>query len=57
MGVTLLYSIGYKLLTVMDGVKFEINDIIIFLQYKKNDSERRQTVSLGYYQVYLMILL
>jgi len=49
MGVTLLYSIGYKLPTVMDGVKFEINDIIILLQYKKNDSERRQMVSLGYY--------
>ena len=37
--VTLLYS----KLQVMDGVKFEFNDIMAI--YKKNDSGRRQLVS------------
>jgi len=41
--VALCCTVGYKWVTVMDGVKFEFNHIIPF--YKKNDSERRQSVS------------
>ena len=43
--VALLYSrlqVGH---CIMDGIKFEFNDIISL--YKKNDSERRRYVSLG----------
>ena len=34
---------GYKWVTVMDGIKFEFNDIISL--YTKNDSERRRMLS------------
>jgi len=37
--------------TVMNGIKFEFNDIITL--YTKNDSERRRFVSLGYFILYL----
>jgi len=53
--MSLCCAVGYKWITVMDGVKFEFNDTISL--YKKNDSERKRSVSLWYYQVYLMILL
>jgi len=32
-------TLGYKWVTVMDGIKFESNDIISL--YTKNDSERK----------------
>jgi len=37
-------GVGYKWVTAMDGVKFEFNYIISL--YKKNDSERKRSVSL-----------
>jgi len=37
-------TVGYKWVTLMDGVKFEINDIKSL--YTKNDSERRRSVRL-----------
>ena len=37
--MTLCCTEGYKWVTVMDGIKFEFNDIISL--YTKNDSERR----------------
>jgi len=52
--MSLCCTVGCKWVTVMDGVKFEFNDIISL--YKKNDSEQKRPVSL-YYQVYFMILL
>jgi len=42
--MSLCYTVGYKWFAVMDGVKFEFNDIISI--YKKNDSERKRSVSL-----------
>jgi len=44
MGEDLLYCRLQVGVTVMDGVKFEFNDIISL--YKKNDSERKRSVSL-----------
>jgi len=44
--MSLCCTVGYKWVTVMDGIKFESNDIISL--YTKNDSERRWFVSLGY---------
>jgi len=38
--VSLCCTVGYKWVTVVDGVTFEFNDMIIPL-YEKNDSERR----------------
>ena len=35
----------------MDDIKFEFNDIISL--YMKNDSERRGSVSIGYFILYL----
>jgi len=40
----LCYTLDYKWVTVMDGVKFEINYIMSL--YKKNDSERKRSVNL-----------
>jgi len=42
--MSLCCTIGYKWVTVIEGVKFEFNDIISL--YKKNDSERKRSVSL-----------
>jgi len=42
--MSLCCTVGYKWVTVMNGVKFEFNDIIS--SYKKNDSERKRSVSL-----------
>jgi len=42
--MSLCCIVGYKWVTLMDGVKFEFNDIISL--YKKNDSERKRSVSL-----------
>jgi len=42
--VSLCCTVGYKWVTVMDVVEFEFNDIISL--YKKNDSERRWSISL-----------
>jgi len=42
--MSLRCTVGYIWVTVMDGVKFELNDIISL--YKKNDSERKRSVSL-----------
>jgi len=39
MWVSLSCTLGYKCVTVMDGVKFEFDDIISL--YKKNNSEWR----------------
>jgi len=39
----------------MDGFKFEFDDIISL--YKNSDSERRRSVSLGYFYTILIILL
>ena len=36
--MSLCCTVGYKWVTVMDGVKFEFNDIISL--YKKNDPDR-----------------
>jgi len=41
-----LFCVGYAWVTVMDGVKFEFDDIKSL--YKKNDSERRKSVSPWY---------
>ena len=38
---------------IMDGIKFEFNDIISL--YKKNDSEWRRYVSLGIRHNYILI--
>jgi len=35
--MSLYFTVGYKWVTVMDGVTFEFNDIISL--YKKNDSD------------------
>jgi len=43
--VSFCCTVGYKQVTVIDGVKIELNDIIISL-YMKNDFERRWSVSL-----------
>jgi len=42
--MSLCCTVDYKWVTVMNGVKFEFNDIISL--YKKNDSERKRSVSL-----------
>jgi len=42
--VPLCCTEGYEWVTAMDGVEFEFNDIISL--YKKNDSERKRSVSL-----------
>jgi len=42
--VSLCCAEVYKWVIKMDGVKFEFNDIILL--YKKNDSERKWSVSL-----------
>jgi len=42
--VSLCCTVGYKWVTVIDSVKLEFNDIISL--YKKNDSERKRSVSL-----------
>jgi len=44
---------GYKCVTVMDGFEFEFNNIISL--YTKNNSERRQSVSL--YDIILLSIL
>jgi len=41
--MSLCCTVDYKWVTVRDGVKFEFNDMISL--YKKNDSERRPSVS------------
>jgi len=46
-GVALLYSRLQVSHCIMDGVKFEFNDIISL--YEKNDSEQKRSVSLWYY--------
>jgi len=46
----LCFTVGYKWVIVMDGVKFEFNDIISL--YTNNDSERRRFVSQGYLYCY-----
>jgi len=45
--ISLCCKFDYKWVTVMNGVKFEFNDLISL--YKKNYSERKQSVSLWYY--------
>jgi len=42
--MSLCCTVGDKWVIVMDGVEFEFNDIIPL--YKKNDSERKRSVSL-----------
>jgi len=42
--MSLYCTVGDKWVTVMDGVKFDFNDIISL--YKKNDSERKRSVRL-----------
>ena len=42
--MSLCCTVGYKWVTVMDGVQFEFNDIISL--YKKNDFELKRSVSL-----------
>jgi len=50
MWVSLSCTVGHKWVTVMDGVKFELNDISL---YTKNNSEGRLFVILGYFILYL----
>jgi len=54
--VSLCCTVGYKWVTLMDGVKFEFNDIIISL-FTKNDSDEDGDILLQQYYclVYLMI--
>jgi len=40
---------------VMNGIKFEFNDIIKSL-YTKYDSEQRRIISLGYFMLYILII-
>jgi len=42
--MSLCCTVGYKWVTVMDGIKFEFSYVKSF--YMKNDSERRWSVSL-----------
>jgi len=51
--VALLYSrlqVGHR---IMDGIKFEFNDIISL--YKENDSERRTVCQSGFKTYYILI--
>ena len=48
--VALLYSRLQVDHCIMDGIKFEFNDIISL--YTKNDSDRRRVFSLGYFIQY-----
>ena len=50
--MSLCCTVVYKWVTVMDGIKFEFNDIISL--YTKNDSDRRRVFSLGYFIQYIV---
>jgi len=51
--MSLCCTVGYKWVTVMDGIKVELNDIMISLYTKKN-SERRRFASPEYYILYTL---
>jgi len=48
--MSLCCIVGYKWVTV-EWIKFKCNDTITL--YTKNDSEQRQSVSLGYFILYV----
>jgi len=48
-------TVGHKLVTVMDGMKFEFNNVCASL-YTNNDSERKRFVSLNIFLLLLFII-
>jgi len=50
-GKSLCCTASNKKITVLDGIKFELNDIISL--HMKNDPEQRRFDSQGYYTLYL----
>jgi len=51
--MSLFYTVGYKWVTVMVGVKLDFNDIMSLCT--KNDSRWRRFVCLGYFKRGILI--